>query len=421
MRKISLLILLAVLTAALLCGCEDPKPTEPPIPTTTAPQPTSTVYEVTVEDALGTPYTSGVIVKFVQDGQQAAMLPISAQGVVSKELPTGEYTVELLFTGDADYHYDTSALSLSAEKTKLTVVLSNRITGEATSLFAQGKDVNAYPVGTGGTYAELTPGQRNFFIFTPAEAGTYAFSVIGEGAQIGYYGAPHFVYDHSSAEVVDNRFTVSISASMIGTGITGTTRMVIGVDAGELTECILVISRIGNPEVTISDYPWQVYQTTAKLEPYTLPAGVELKEFDISASSAGYTLVLNENDGFYHLNTADGPLVLMRLGVGSAYIPGYQKILETAGVVKYFFNEEGVFVKKESYSECLLEYIACMDADTGVYPLTEDLKYIIQQNGDHSGWWNAEGETYLFVDAAGNKVAVREDLAWLFMCCYIGE
>lgn len=419
MKKICMLLVLALAAAALLCGCEDPQPTKPSQPSQPS-QPTTAVYEVAVTDALGNPYTSGVIVKFLLDGQQVTMLPVNGQGVASKELEIAPYTVELLHTGDGTYYVDTAAAVFADGQTKLNIVCSKVLDKtHGTALYALKKDNIAYGITTGCSYVELMPGERNFYIFTPTEAGMYEFRVIGEGATIGYYGAPHFVQDLSVAEVVDNAFSLSVSSSMIGTDAAGTTRLVIGVDAGERTDCIIAITRTGNPDMTISDYPWHVYQTTAKLEPYSLPGGAALKEFDISAASAGYTLVLNKNDGFYHLDSADGPLVLVRLGVNSSYMAGYQKVLETAGVVKYFFDENGEFVKKESYSDCLLEYIACMDSDAGVYPLTEDLKYIIQQNGDHSGWWNAEKSTYLFKDAAGNNIAVREDIAWLFMCCYI--
>jgi hypothetical protein len=211
--------------------------------------------------------------------------------------------------------------------------------------------------------------------------------------------------------VVDNTFTLSIKASMIG----GT--YVIGVDAGEATECILSIVRIGDPQKTIEDEPWIVYEAAVKPQPFRLEGTGALIDLDLTAD--GYTLVLNEQDGFYHLDTADGPLVLVRLGVSNAYLDSFKVILEHTGVNRYFFDEEGTFVKKESYSECLLEYIACMDEEKGVYPLTKDLMYIIQQEGEDSGWWDEKSSLYLFVDAGGNRIpGINSEIAWLFMCCY---
>ena len=378
-------------------------------------------YKVKVVDSLGMPYTTGVVVRFMQGGSQAAMQVVNNDGIAEKTLATGDYTVELTFTGDAeDYHYNKEGLVLSAQQTELTVVLAQSINSEAVSLFANGEEKAAYSVGVGSTYVALTAGERNYFLFTPDVAGTYEFSTTDADAKVGYYGAPHFVQSLSAAEVVDNKFTISVSASMIGTNGTGTTVIVVGIDSTVAENCVLNIQRIGDPEHTIEDEPWITYQTTAKLSDYKLPAGAVLGEFDLTAKTDAYQLVYNETDGFYHLNTADGPLVLVRLGEKSQYLESFQKILESSGVVKYFFDENENFVKKESYSECLLEYIAYMDEDQGVYPLTKDLQYIIQQRGDYSGWFDPDASLYLFKDANGDKLpGINTEIAWLFMCCYI--
>ena len=384
--------------------------------------PAEMTYRVKVQDALGTPYTTGVVVRFLQNGEQVAMQVVNDQGIAEKTLATGEYSVELTFTGNAEgYHYDKTNLSLSAQKSELTVTLAQKAT-ESVELYAGGEENTAYRVNVGSTYVSLAEGKRNYFLFTPTVAGTYEFSVTDNSAAIGYYGAPHFVQNLSAAEVVDNKFTISVSAGMIGTSGTGTTVIVVGVDTGDHNNCVLNIQRIGDAEHTISDEPWIIYKTTAKLSAYTLPAGAVLGEFDLTAATDAYQLVLNEKDGFYHLNSADGPLVLVRLGKSSKYLDSFQKILESSGVTKYFFDENDQFVKKESYSDCLLEYIANMDADHGVYPLTEDLKYIIQQRGDYSGWWDPDASLYLFKDVNGDRIpGINADIAWLFMCCYISE
>lgn len=379
-------------------------------------------YKVSIQDALGNPYTSGVVVKFMQNGQQAGMQVVNEQGVAEKTMPKGDYDVQLQFTGaEVEYHYDETALKLSADKTELEVILSYALGEENQVLSVQGKDQEAYPVSVGCTYVELDSEERSYFLFAPTEAGTYEFSLVGSDAAIGYYGAPHFVQEHSAAEVKDNKFTVSIRADMIGTGNTGTTVMVIGVDAAQ-GDAILAIERTGDPEWTIEDEPWIVYQPTAQLAPYTLPAGAQIGEFDLTAASSEYNLVLNETDGFYHLNTADGPLVLVRLGKNAAvkYLASFETILDRSGVSRYFYDDNGDFVKKESYSECLLKYIENVDEASGMYPLTEDLKYIIQNRGEHSGWWGSEESLYLFKDENGAKVpGINADIAWLFMCCYI--
>ena len=392
---------------------------------------TDATYQVSVVDAAGNPYTKGVIVRFLQNGQQAAMQVVGENGVAEKVMTKGDYTVELMFTdADTAYYYDQSDLALSADKTQLEIVLTYATSGEAKLIQAQGKEYEAYPVTVGSTHVKLTAGERTYFLFTPTEAGTYQVSMEEPGTQVGYYGAPHFVQEHSAAEVVDNAFTVSIKAGMIGSGDTGTTVLVIGVDSESVAEGTLMVARTGDPEYSIEDEPWTIYQATAELTDYTLPAGAVLKDFDLTATDL-YTLVLNETDGFYHLDSADGPLVLVRLGEksgGSKYLDSLETIINHSGVVKYFFDAEGNFEKKESYTECLMQYIGyedqsnnekhpgCMDPNSGVYPLTEDLKYIIQQRGDYAGWWDPAADLYLFKDLPG----INAENAWLFMCCYIG-
>ena len=389
---------------------------------------TEAEYCVTVTDALGNPYTTGVIVRFLSGEEQIAMQPVDANGVAAKTLTKGDYSVELVFTGDAsEYHYEAEGLNLSAEQTELTVILSYTAKGEPQMLFAktsenaEGKEYAAYPVTEGGTYVELSAADRSFFTFTPKVAGTYEFSVSGTEAAIGYYGAPHFVQTLSAVEAVDNKFTISVSAGMIGTaGSSGTSILVIGVDAAQEPGCILTVERIGDPEHTLADEPWQVYQATAELAPYKLPEGAQIQEFDLTAPTDTYNLVYNETDGFYHLDSADGPLVLVRLGEDNKYLACFQTITDHSGVNKYFYDDNGEFVKKESYTECLMEYYGYMDEDNGVYPLTEDLKYIIQQRGEYAEWWNPEGNFYLFVDDNGVPVpGINNEIAWLFICCYI--
>lgn len=416
MKKTKALILCVVLCMSLLLGaCGEQTSGE------TVANSTEANYQVTVVDGLGNPYSEGVIVQFMQGGQQVAMQVVDANGVAAKTLEKGDYTVELTFTSaDANCYYDASDLTLSADKTELQITLAYLMGSETKTLGVDDQECAAYFVNEGTTYVTMTAGQRNYFLFAPTKAGTYEFSVAEETAQIGYYGAPHFVQTVSAADVVDNAFTVSVSADMIGEGSSGSTVIVIGVDAGENENCMLSVARIGEAEKTLADEPWTVYQTTAELSPYTLPAGAKLANFDLTADS--YTLVLNEADGFYHLDSADGPLVLVLLGEANEYLDGYKTILEHTGVNKYFFDENGAFMKKENYTDCLLEYIACMDEDNGVYPLTEDLKYIIQQHGDHSGWYDADSSMYLFVDDNLTPIpGINEEISWLFMCCYIAE
>ena len=422
MKKIIALILVLTLAATLFAACGSQNDT-PAADTPSDDASGDPTYSVKVVDGLGIPVTEGVIVRFLQGQTQVSMQTVNAEGIAAKALPAGEYTVELKFTdSEAGFYYDASALTLTADRRELEVILYNGVnTEDGRDLFAQGKDCVAYPVGVGCTYIPTVAGERNFVLFTPAEAGKYQFSLVGSADAIGYYGAPHFVQELNTAEMnEDGSFYVNIKASMIGTGNTGTTVLVLGIDA-TTADTVLSIQRIGEPDRDISDEPWHTYTPTIDLIPYTHDASMKLGEFDLTAASDAYTLVLG-SDNYYHLNTADGPLVLMRLGKnsgGSKYLADFQTILDFSGINKYFFEEDGTFIKKETYDQCLLAYFAVMDEESGLYPLTEDLKYIIQSRGDHAGWFTPTGDMYLFKDENGALIpGINADIAWLTMCCY---
>ena len=132
-------------------------------------------YSVAVKDALGNPYTEGIVVQYHQNGAMVAMQIVNPQtGVATKELDAGDYTVKLQFTDGPDgYYYVEEGLTLSATKTELEVILAKAITAEATTLYVGDGSYDAYVVGTGCTHVELEAGERNYFLFTPTEDGTY--------------------------------------------------------------------------------------------------------------------------------------------------------------------------------------------------------------------------------------------------------
>lgn len=389
-------------------------------------------YKVTVVDASGKPCTTGYAVRFLQNGQQVAMQLPNDKGEAVKTLTKGDYTVELQFTDvEVSYHYDREAMTLSAEKTELVVELAYALPEKAQPLYVDGDETKAYHVSLGCTYLQLNDSGRSYYLFAPNEAGLYEFALLGNQAAIGYYGAPHFVQQHSAAEVVDNKFTISVRADSLGAG---GFMLVIGVDAGQ-GDATLSITRLGDPEWTVADAPWVIYQPKSTITEFSLPENTNLVDFDLTAATDTYTLVYNETDSFYHLGTADGPLVLVRLGkdAKTKYIDPLGKQIETSSVVKYFYDEDGEFVKKESYTECLWQYCDGLDTNqngtveeyyyldkgTDTYPLTEDLKYIIQQRAEYAGWIDPESEMYLFKTSDGMTIPnINHEIAWLFMCCY---
>ena len=400
---------LAMLLALCACGVDDKKndKKDDKADSTTAS------YEVKVLDGQGNPMTEGVVVKFLKDGQQVAMQKTNDKGIASKELEKGNYTVELMFTDSSlNANYDASAAVLSADKTSLVLTLINEVGSESSTLVVGEQEFNAPHVNVGSTNVPVAASVRNYFIFTPAEAGTYAFSVSNNDIKIGYYGAPHFVQSMSAVDVIDNVITMSISAGTIGGSY------VLGLDGLSAdTKTVLNIIRTGDPEITISDLPWTEYKTTHTPAPYTLDlGGKSLKYIDITSATANVTLAYNAEDGFYHYGSENGPVVLMHLGKGAPYV-SLQTVIEGDGlgggapIREYFYDANGEFLKKEDYTDILRTYFENMDSKNGVYPLTKDLEYIIK-NGCN-GWWDTESPDFIFTDC-------NPELGWMFALCYVG-
>ena len=434
-KRIRALLLCALFLVSVLamCACGKRETKAPKENELAGDNGSNAVYKVTVVDGSGQPYTEKIIVKFMQNGTQVAMTSIDANGVAQKELPKGEYTLEIATTeSSVNFWFDKESAVLTAEKTEIQVTLVSAASGEATSITATvpgtetSKEYDAYNVDSGSTFVSVTAGDRTYVIFVPTEAGVYQVSVDGD-AQLGYYGAPHFVQPLSLAEIVDNSFTVSVNKSSISEENTGTARYVIGLDAAEGVEGVMLnITRIGDPEWTIEDEPWSRYQNKWEITDYTLPEGVTLKKFELTAPSVAYKLVLNETDRCYHLNSADGKLVFVQLekdcyGISLKNMVG--EIIIEDGVVmqsgsapfRYMYNNGKDDFFKEDYTDAMRQFVTKRDAANGVYPLTEDLYYMLQKGIEFMGWCDPNSSNYRFAELPG----VNNEISWLFLCEYV--
>ena len=425
MKRYSALVLCVLLVFSLaLAGCNGSKEQDPT-------QSADAAYKVTVVDGLGNAYTEKLIVKFMQGGKQVAMGAINAQGTFEKVLPRGEYDIEIASTNaELECHFLATKLTKDVTETQVVMayaptsfdtIIVNSVTSD------ENMSYNAALVSAGSSYIELNATDRVYALFAPTQAGTYEFSVSNDDASIGYYGAPHFVQSNNVAENVDgNKFTMSISSDMVSSGNTGTTVLVIGLDAKEGKDgCILNIKRIGEPAWSIENVEWTNYVPKTPIKEFKMESSVELIPFDITASTDTYKLVLNEDDGTYHLGTANGPKVYIQLAnavygicmkdmVGEIVYDA-DGILIPTGTSPFRYqsgdNKDNCF--KEDYTDMMRQAVTAVDKATGVYPLTEDLYYALPLGVDNKGWGREGTVNYLF-----NGVEVNSEIAWMFMLCH---
>ncbi|MBE6981076.1 MAG: redoxin domain-containing protein [Ruminococcaceae bacterium] len=344
-------------------------------------------------------------------------------GVARLNMPAGTYNVELIFP-DKVYYYNESAARLTQVAPNLTITLAAE---PAKSTYDLGvvNYARVYDLNTGITHIKIDGAlsyysdeyKQYFVVFTPTKAGTYRVTLDRSNVELGDYNTPYYVFHKASAsDYEDNALTFSVQKSQAGN-----LSFVLGIAATEgVTDVAVTITRVGEPGFSIEEVPFDTaWKSKYVPKAFTLPAGKKLTYVDVmKAATEDVVLVYNEADQFYHWGSANGPVVYLDLSKTAPYY-SFDIIINGDGAMggspirAYFYTEKGEFIKKEDYTDTLLAYMECADPTTGVYPLTKDLAYILQ-NGCKK-WWTP-------TDPAFEGSALKEanlEIAWLFACCYI--
>ncbi len=376
-------------------------------------------YSVYAIDGKGNPIANLIVE--IKGDSYSGMKTTSAKGVAKFTAEKGKYTIKFVSPAK-DYYYDTDKCVLSESVTSITVSLLEKakVTGSVNAFSPKindYKDCPSYDISEGMLYAPVTNGEMTYFIFVPIRSGTFEISVSGDTElELGYYGMPIYVHQNSLYDITDNKFELEIHNYNIGATRDTTSTYVIGVKTvdGDDGNCILSVTRTGDAPWSIEDEPWRVATADKKyLVKYEGESGKKLKDIDILSKPQ---VVFNENDGYYHYGTADGPLVLIRLDSDAKFLnASLLDICDTSTFGIHVYNDDGSFAYKERYNELLYEYKDICDAN-GVCPLNEQLAQIIKDFGESKGWWQASSAPgYIFGSAPAYKYP---DYAWLFCCCY---
>ena len=240
--------------------------------------------------------------------------------------------------------------------------------------------------------------ETTVFEFCPEEAGVYSFTADNADAKVGYWGAgSFFVSDQTENKTSTLTYTLTTAGPSIMVGISG------------VESCTLTVVREGDAEEKPTNEV-RVYENTVTPEAFTLELaeGQALVDVDVTDNAAD-AAVLGE-DGYYHLNTADGPVLLVNLNHSMSSLVTAMSY----GQVKAPIYVDGELSHIVDYYAALEEYTACMDESKSVYPLTADLMQMLKDLGNSKGWYdtNVLG-FYLFGNAT-----VDPATAWMFACCY---
>ena len=356
-------------------------------------------YTITVLDGFGKPYSDVVVRLYAADGSTHML--IVTDGVATEMLFRGEYTVELVFQ-QSNMRYEQIGLQLTEEVTSTTIVVAPGISGKPVKVSpttTPGATFDAYYVQMGNNYIDVEPMTVNYFLFKPTQTGTYKFYTNRTGAKV----------ENWNTLVQTTPLTSGVEDNVMILEVTdlGDT-YVIGINAEyDTTNAILTVFRV--PDCVQDPFPVTPELPDESYAPH-LPEYAEIRYLDFKGM---LMLVLGE-DGYYHLDTADGPIVLVDL-MSNRYGVSIMEMIDSGEMAWYRYDEDGYPIYRRDYTQAIVAYMSIMEPTKGLYPLTDDLYTILKEYGDNVGWWNPESENYLF----GEDDLLIVDAAWMFLTCYI--
>lgn len=403
----------------LLASCDGGKTPDGPTPDTTAGEtaaetaPVNEIsYKVNVLNYDGTP-AKDVIIKVQKGGVDEAFKLVGPTGFATFKLAEGEYSVLIESPSGKALHYDTNAAVLTPDTPEITLTIYEAVanTQPLNAPSKKGGDYarfDAAAVGEGLTYIPYNSGDFTYVVFTPTRPGMYEFTCAEDAdATLTYHGAPINVFESPLLDTVDGKVTFAITAGSVGGTPDTTAQYVFRVD-GSGSGCMFSATRTGDVPKSPYDEPWTVPTAPADaLKPYEGITDGTLSDLDVT--NPALTVVLGE-DGYYHLNAADGPVVFLRLSSANPYMADFKTICDSTRICAYLYREDGSFDRRESYNELIAEYLTVANED-GVVPLNEQLAYMVKTAGDYMGWWNFSDDLDIF----GDKI-VDPAVAWLFAC-----
>jgi hypothetical protein len=237
--------------------------------------------------------------------------------------------------------------------------------------------------------------------FTPDEIGIYKFTLGDSAALIGYWGAgSFFVQDltENKTNVMEHELNAVGQSIMVG---------VSNVE-GEFT---MTIEKIGSlEEIEQIEYKDYVNKHTPSDANLINTLGVNINPIDITKVQS----VVKGSDGFYHLGSANGPVIYANLSndafdILQAFFSGYGALVMRGKYIdpngnEYFYDFLNAM---RSYATVLYN----SDYDNVMYPLTEDLMIFLKAFGSYQGWYSPEQSPFEAILSEHNA-----DSAWLVTC-----
>lgn len=398
-------------------------------------------YSVTIYNPDGTRSKDNITVLWCTE--ENCLTPVTADdnGVAKKDVPPRDYYVHLEGV-PSQYTYDPNGYIATADNRHIDVQLYNLSTPNK----GKGQEYNRYMINEGEFYkVNVTKNDEIIYYgFNPKLPGKYKIesfattilSMDKADPAVGYYGTNQH-YIPSIPEKEDDNSKDGINFSL---------EFEIGMDGFIKTDAVdengdLIPQRDNNGDlvsgwsftfgvITSSDtgtcsYDIKITRTgdfieSEKEKIETIHATTPIADADDPAQNEQFTrgtllegsdkAVFNEEDGFYHLNSADGKLIYAKL---SSPIEFFETPISelSASIGKDVLLVD----EKTDYLQFVLEYSEHCNSD-GAYPVNEEIKVFLDRLQLANGYFY--GQNGLVSGAVPNYVKGNE---WLFACGYYLE
>jgi hypothetical protein len=384
-------------------------------------------YTVTLLNGMGEP-VAGTEVTFMSGNAEAAKVSTDKDGKAVAKLPACEYTVSIDVADSESYTVTEASPAIEIMIVDLAKDPEMVYPGDVeTDKVLAG----VYTVDIGSVRIPVEKGKIRYLFFIPNEGAIYHIYTDSDKVEVGYYGGSFFVSQTNMGTVDENGVLIyEFLHSSVGSKVVlGLTSISASVD-----ECTVTIVKADELPIQVEELPWtQFVPTQVPKKKTPTPSGtMKYVPIEISFSTMAGTkeiqVVYNEKDGYYHLHTADGPVLYVRITQSTKYLDPLKTISLVTNIGKIFYDEQGNFVKKESYVDAIYfdksaqpdnnnsHYSSVADSKYGVVPLNEELIYILKNAGEDD-WYKKSSPDYIF-DNGTVPADVMPQNAWLFACVY---
>lgn len=409
---------------------------------------TKDTYEVRVLLPNGQSAGEGITVQWCANGT-CYDASTNAQGLAYKNLDAGDYDVKL-FGFDAKYTYQLGQVATS-ENRKIDIKLLDILTAYASDTGVEapeaGSAYNPYEVKEGAYNVTIKNEEDvQYFGFIPNRPGKYVIESLGTSLNlitanpyVNYYGNnPQYVnevllsdddggYDVNFAlelNIPIQEFTTTGELDANGDYIYSKDNQGNYV-AGGLYIFGISATPVKSPKTFPFIVKWVEDYVLTREHAEVISVQEKLSQFPeknpeyiwIDSKINGVdTVVYNEEDGFYHVDTKDGYVLTAKISTPCNYLDRpFTKVVEDAEGNK---SNEGIVGLtgivldngKKDYTTFIQEYEKYCNSD-GVYGVTEELKTFLDLYFKNSKDWIT----------SLSQTVVEDEAGWLFACGYYAD